>query len=269
MIGGPTERGKVTLHAKDLGINPRTAMRWWKHYQETGKVVYKRLQRNPGRPNPLTPEHEQHVQQIVEKDSQLCADDIIDSLKSQFEDLKISKSQMNHHLRYNMLISIKKPTFDPMTRNSDNSLQTRYEWFMKWKGSDLGYTKNCVFIDETALKTSKQKKKKKKKKRKLAGGKEQRAGEFIIEEPTMEYINVEESTAIENNKPVAKGTTTVHFVRFVSELLDIMNMDESLMDDYLVMNYCTIHKPHPMIRKMESRGYRVMCLPPCSPIEQF
>jgi hypothetical protein len=26
MIEGPTERGKVTLHAKDLGINPRTAM---------------------------------------------------------------------------------------------------------------------------------------------------------------------------------------------------------------------------------------------------
>jgi transposase len=152
----------MTLHAKDLGINPRTAMRWWKHYQETGKVVYKKLQRNPDRPNSLTPEHEQHIQRIVEKGSQPCADDIIDSLKSQFEDLKTSKSQMNHYLRNNMLISIKKPTLDPMTRNTDNSLQTRYEWFMKWKGSDLGYAKNCVFIDEAALKTDKQKKKKRK-----------------------------------------------------------------------------------------------------------
>jgi hypothetical protein len=33
---------------------------------------------------------------------------------------------------------------------------------MKWKGSDLGYTKNCVFIDEAALKAAKQKKRKKK-----------------------------------------------------------------------------------------------------------
>ncbi|KAG1137991.1 hypothetical protein G6F37_011371 [Rhizopus arrhizus] len=146
MIENPTERGKVTLHAKDLGINPRTAMRWWKHYQETGKVAYKKLQRNPGRHDLLTTEHEQHIQQIVEKDSRLCADNIIDSLKLQFEDLKISKSQMNHHLRNNMLISI-KPTFDPMTRNSDNSLQTRYEWFMKWKGSDLGYTKNSIYYN--------------------------------------------------------------------------------------------------------------------------
>ena len=112
---------------RDLGINSRTAIRWWKHHQETGKLAYKKLQRNPGRPNSLTPEHEQHIQQIVEKDSQLCADDIIVSRKSQFEELKISKSQINHHLRNNMLISIKKSTFNPMTRNSDNNLQTRYE----------------------------------------------------------------------------------------------------------------------------------------------
>ncbi|KAI8879831.1 hypothetical protein K501DRAFT_276192 [Backusella circina FSU 941] len=127
MIEGPMERGKVTLHAKDLGINPRTAMRWWKYHEETGEVAYKRSQRNSSRPNSFTPEHEQHIQQIVGKDSQLCTDNIIDSLTSQFENFKISKSQMNHHLRNNMLITIKKPTFDPKARNSENNLQTRYE----------------------------------------------------------------------------------------------------------------------------------------------
>jgi hypothetical protein len=113
----------------------------------------------------------------------------------------------------------------------------------------------------------------KRKKRKLAGGKEQRADDIILKEPTIEYVDVEKNTAIENNKPVAKGTTTAYFVRFINELLDIMDMDESLMDDYLVMDYCIIHKSHPMIRKIESKGYRVMHLPPCSPelnpIEQF
>ncbi|KAG1047821.1 hypothetical protein G6F43_009754 [Rhizopus delemar] len=112
----------MILHAKDLGINPRIAMRWWKHYQETGRVACKKLQRHPGRPNSLAPEHEQRIQQIVEEGSQLCADDIIDSLKSQFEDLKILKPQIIYHLRNNMLISIKKPTYNPMTRNSDNNL---------------------------------------------------------------------------------------------------------------------------------------------------
>jgi hypothetical protein len=191
---------------------------------------------------------------------------------------------MNHHLRNNMLISIKKPTFDPMARNSDNNLQTRYEWFMKWKDSDLDYTKNCVFINEAGfninmrnnwarpavgtparvetektrspshtimgaihctsvihgvmdkLPPKKQRGSKtqtsktaKPKKRKLAGGKEQRAGDIIMEEPTIEYVHVEESTAIENSKPVAKGTTTAHFVKFMNELLDIMDMDDGLI----------------------------------------
>lgn len=227
-----------------------------------------------------------------------------------------------------MLFTIKKPTFDPKARNSENNLQTRYEWSMKWKDSDLDYTKNCVFIDEAGfdinmrnnwarsavgtpaqveiektrspshtiigaihctsvihvvmkkLPSKKQRgpktqtsKTAKPKKRKLAGGKEQRAGDIIIEELTIEYVDVEERIAVENNKPVAKGTTTTHFVKFMNELLDIMDMDESLMGSYLVMDNYTIHKSHPMIRKIESRGYKIMYLPPYSPelnpIEQF
>lgn len=88
MIEGPMERRKVTLHAKDPRINPLTAMRWWKHY-EIGKVVHKKSQRNPSRPNSFTLEHEQYIQQLVEKDSQLFANDIIDSMTSEFEGFKI------------------------------------------------------------------------------------------------------------------------------------------------------------------------------------
>ncbi|RCI07312.1 hypothetical protein CU098_013931 [Rhizopus stolonifer] len=58
---------------------------------------------------------------------------------------------MNHHLKNNMLISVKKSTFEPKIRNSDKNLQTRYEWFLKQKDSDLGYERNCVFIDEAEI----------------------------------------------------------------------------------------------------------------------
>ncbi|RCH98005.1 hypothetical protein CU097_008881 [Rhizopus azygosporus] len=191
---------------------------------------------------------------------------------------------MNHHLRNSMLITIKKLAFNPKVRNSENNLQTRYKWLMKWKDSDLDYTKNCVFIDEAGfninvrnnwarsavgtpaqaeieknrspsytiigaihctsvihvvMKKPPPKKQRgpktqtsktaKPKKRKLAESKEQRAGDIIIEEPTIEYVVVEERTDVENNKPVAKGITTAHFVKFMNELLDIINADESLM----------------------------------------
>lgn len=47
-----------------------------------------------------------------------------------------------------MFITVKRPTFEAKIRNSDSNLQTRYEWFMKWKDSDLDFDRNCVFIDE-------------------------------------------------------------------------------------------------------------------------
>jgi transposase len=56
-------------------------------------------------------------------------------------------------------------------------------------------------------------------------------------------------------------------------LLDIMDLNEDLKGNYLVMDNCTIHKSNPMMRKIESRGYKLMYLPPYSPelnpIEQF
>ncbi|KAL0083056.1 hypothetical protein J3Q64DRAFT_1814845 [Phycomyces blakesleeanus] len=91
VIEGPKERGTVTLHTENIGINPRTALHVWQHYAEIKEVVYKKKTKN------------RHS----------CTDDIIESVTSQLEDFKISKSQMNHHLRNRMLIPINKPTFGP------------------------------------------------------------------------------------------------------------------------------------------------------------
>lgn len=63
--------------------------------------------------------------------------------------------------------------------------------------------------------------------------------------------------------------------KFKNQLLDIIDMDQSLTGSYLVMDDCTIHEshPHPLMRKSKSRGYRVLYLPPYSPglnpIRQF
>ncbi|KAG1046643.1 hypothetical protein G6F43_010879 [Rhizopus delemar] len=74
-------------------------------------------------------------------------------------------------------------------------------------------------------------------------------------------------------KPAPKGITTAPFIKFVNELLDIMDKDESLKGSYLVMDNASIHKSKPITRKIEARGYRVMYLTPYSPelnpIEQF
>jgi transposase len=59
----------------------------------------------------------------------------------------------------------------------------------------------------------------------------------------------------------------------MNELLDIIDIDESFIGIYLLMDHSNIYELNPMIKKIESRGYRVMHLPPYSPelnqTEQF
>jgi transposase-like protein len=61
MIEIPVKRGKVAVIARNLGVKPSTAARWWKQYQETEEVLYKKSEKNLGRPSNFTGEHEQHI----------------------------------------------------------------------------------------------------------------------------------------------------------------------------------------------------------------
>lgn len=45
-----------------------------------------------------------------------------------------------------------------------------------------------------------------------------------------------------------------------------MNLDEAFKGSYIFMDNAFIHKSKPMLRKIESISYKVMYLPPCSPV---
>ncbi|KAL7318787.1 hypothetical protein PS15m_001991 [Mucor circinelloides] len=71
------------------------------------------------------------------------------------------------------------------------------------------------------------KNKSEKSKRKLARGKDQRVSEITIGEPVIEYVKVESSDDRRDaNKPPSKGATTAYFIKFMDEMLDIMDMDD-------------------------------------------
>ncbi|OAD75226.1 hypothetical protein PHYBLDRAFT_143486 [Phycomyces blakesleeanus NRRL 1555(-)] len=82
------------------------------------------------------------------------------------------------------------------------------------------------------------------KERKFIRDKDQKADEIIIEEPV-------------------KNTSMLGTL--MNEQLDIMDMGESVKGSRLVIDNCTLHKSHPMIRKIESRGHGVMYMSPYSP----
>lgn len=116
------ERGRIVRFAKDLGVEPRTVRRRWKRYQVTNEVPYKLSKINVGRPSSFTTEHETYIREILDEDPQLYSEDIIGELSKEFMGFSITKTQLNHHLRNNMLVTIKKPTFEPGARNSADNL---------------------------------------------------------------------------------------------------------------------------------------------------
>ncbi|KAI8985230.1 hypothetical protein BDB01DRAFT_867048 [Pilobolus umbonatus] len=119
MLEQPQERGLVTKVAREL--------------------------HNSGPKSSFTTKHNEYITKLLDNDPQIFADDIINSLTEQFEGFTISKSQMNNHLPNTM------PYFEPEVRNSAENLQTRLAWFMKWKDSDLDFTKYCISIYEAGF----------------------------------------------------------------------------------------------------------------------
>ncbi|KAG1035679.1 hypothetical protein G6F43_013190 [Rhizopus delemar] len=48
-------------------------------------------------------------------------------------------------------LSIKQAQFQPVERNSEEKIQQRYDWVQKWQQTDMDFTTNCVFLDESAF----------------------------------------------------------------------------------------------------------------------
>ncbi|KAI7891060.1 uncharacterized protein EV154DRAFT_421023 [Mucor mucedo] len=134
MLEKPEERGLVAKVTKGLNSNYRTSLRWWNQYKETEEIPNKKPERNGGSKSSFTTKYNEYLQGLLDNEPQLFSDDIMKSLTEQFEGFTISKSQLNNYLRNTMLITIKKPLFEPEIRNSPENMQTRFEWFTKREG---------------------------------------------------------------------------------------------------------------------------------------
>ncbi|RCI04854.1 hypothetical protein CU098_013265, partial [Rhizopus stolonifer] len=62
-----------------------------------GEVAYKKSKNNSTPKSTFTAKHEDHIKNLIDNNSQLFADDIIEKLTKQFQEFSISKLQLNHH----------------------------------------------------------------------------------------------------------------------------------------------------------------------------
>ncbi|KAG1140518.1 hypothetical protein G6F37_009010 [Rhizopus arrhizus] len=127
MIECAQEKGATARVARSMGINVRNAQRWWKQYREDDTMPYKKGSEMKGRPSTFTNEHDSYLIELIDDDSQIIVSDIMERLTEKFEGFSISNSQLNHHLKNDLCLTMKKATFEAEARNSKENLQQRFD----------------------------------------------------------------------------------------------------------------------------------------------
>ncbi|CAO3694473.1 unnamed protein product [Rhizopus stolonifer] len=212
----------------------------------------------------------------------------MESLISQFPDLKASKTTVYNFMIEKCALSFKKTHFHSKERNSPASIQKRFEWVVRWAATDMDFNSNCVFIDESAFHINL--------KRTMAWSKKRTRAEVVqplTRAKTTTILGAISPYGIVNVKvrvPYAEaskkrkvtggskaqkttGTVTGHYMNFISSTLDVMDRHEQFKGNYLIMDNTPIHTSDSIRRFIENRGYGCVYLPPYSPelnpIEQF
>ncbi|KAG0733773.1 hypothetical protein G6F35_014444 [Rhizopus arrhizus] len=182
-------------------------------------------------------------------------------------------------------LSIKQAQFQPLERNSEEKIQQRYDWVQKWQQTDLDFTTNCVFLDESAIYINL--------KRGMARSKKGTPAVVTVsmtKAKATSILGAISATGLINvslriPKRIKKrklgyetdaysiGTVTGHYLSFLKATLDEMDKYPEMKGYYLVMDNAPIHSSTDIGKYIHSRGYRFVYLPPYSPelnpIEQF
>ncbi|KAG1179640.1 hypothetical protein G6F71_000853 [Rhizopus microsporus] len=269
---------------RQLGIHIRTAQRWVKHYCDDPESIFEKKKKS-GRRRILGEEHKQFLLNYIAENPSAVVTEVAECLTQNFADLNVSRSTIYNFMTTECNLSIKQAQFQPVERNSEEKIQQGYDWVQKWQQTDLDFTTNCVFLDESAFHINL--------KRGMAWSK--KGTPAIVTIPTTKanatsilgaisaagLINV----SLRVPKRIKKrklgretdgysiGTVTGHYLSFLKATLDEMDKYPEMKGHYLVMDNAPIHSSTDIGKYIHSRGYRYVYLPPYSPelnpIEQF
>ncbi|KAG1137624.1 hypothetical protein G6F37_011072 [Rhizopus arrhizus] len=272
--------------AKQLGIHVRTAQKWAKQYEENPDSIFEKG-RKTGRPRILHDGHKSVILECIDENPSIVLDELMKKLKQIFTELKVSKSTLFDFIKEHRNLSLKKARFQPINRNSEEKIQERLDWIRKWKKTDIDFTRNCVFLDESAFHINL--------KRSMAWSRKGTPAVVTVHKIRATTTTILGAISAEglikcslrlpqppSNKKrkrgddvghVSKGTVTGHYVSFLKATMDEMDQYPHMKGHYLVMDNAPIHTSEDIAKYIESRGYYCVYLPSYSPelnpIEQF
>jgi transposase len=272
--------------ATQLGIHVRTAQKWAKQYEKDPDSIFEK-RRKTGRPHILHDEHKKAILECIDENPSIVLDEVMKKLKQMFTELKVSKTTLFDFVKQHCNLSLKKARLQPKDRNSEEKIQERLDWIRKWEKTDMNFTRNCVFLDESAFHINL--------KRSMAWSKKGTPAVVTVPKTRATTTTILGAISAEglikcslrlpqppSNKKrkrgdgierVSKGTVTGHYVTFLKATMDEMDQYPHMKGHYLVMDNAPIHTSEDIAKYVESRGYRCVYLPPYSPelnpIEQF
>ncbi|KAG1163202.1 hypothetical protein G6F37_001443 [Rhizopus arrhizus] len=272
--------------AKRLGIHIHTAQKWAEQYERDPNSIFEK-RRKTGRPRILNEEHKKAILECIDKNPSIVLDDVMKHLKQVFTELKVSKSTLFGFVKKHCNLSLKKARFQPIDRNSEEKIQERLDWIRKWEKTDMNFTTNCVFLDESAFHINL--------KRSIAWSKKVSPAVVTVPKTRAKTTTILGAISAQGlikcslrlpqpppNKKrkrgegvgyVSKGTVTGHYISFLKATMDEMGRYPHMKGHYLVMDNAPIHTLVDIAKYVKSHGYRCVYLPPYSPelnpIEQF
>lgn len=272
--------------AKQLGIHVRTAQNWAKQYEKDPDSVFEKRKKT-GRPRILHEDHKSVILECIDENPSVVLDEVMKKLKQIFTELKVSKTTLFDFVKEHCNLSLKKARLQPIDRNSEEKIQERLNWIRKWEKTDMDFTRNCVFLDESAFHINL--------KRSMAWSRKGTPAVVTVPKTRATTTTILGAISAEglikcslrlpqppSNKKrkrgdgiahTSKGTVAGHYVSFLKTTMDEMDQYPHMKGHDLVMDNAPIHTSEDIAKYVESRGYHCVYLPPYSPelnpIEQF
>ncbi|KAG1578520.1 hypothetical protein G6F48_011862 [Rhizopus delemar] len=256
-----------------------------KYEKDPDSVFEKR--KKTGRPRILHEDHKSVILECIDENPSVVLDEVMKKLKQIFTELKVSKTTLFDFVKEHCNLSLKKARLQPIDRNSEEKIQERLNWIRKWEKTDMDFTRNCVFLDESAFHINL--------KRSMAWSRKGTPAVVTVPKTRATTTTILDAISAEglikcslrlpqppSNKKrkrgdgiahTSKGTVTGHYVSFLKTTMDEMDQYPHMKGHYLVMDNAPIHTSEDIAKYVESRGYHCVYLPPYSPelnpIEQF
>ena len=219
-----------------------------------------------------------------------------EKLEQNFEGFSISLTGLHKHIREKCALSLKQASKYTIERDAPRTIDLRYDIINKWKEAGVDYQRNCVFIDEAGFNSQLIRSRAWSKvgtPAKVSVNTQKGVNISIIgciaPFGTVDFSKVEplkktDAAKIEKEfhsesnskkrkaltqeatkpKPLRKGTTAYHIVKFMESVLNILDKHDK-KGMFIVIDNCRIHHSRFVVNLIHSRGYKPLFMPPYSP----